>query len=134
VREAGRHVAIAWALTGLIRAVPFHARQRRLYLPQELLSRHGVDERLVFELKTSPGLAEAAAEVAGLAAGHLAKARAGRHTVPAQARPALLPASLAGLYLRVLKRAGYDVFAPRVQLAHPLRPAVLAWRAMTGRY
>ena len=133
-REAGRHVAIAWALVGLLRAVPFHARQHRLYLPEDLLSRRGVDERLLFELRPSPELRKVAAQVAGLAAEHLAKGRAVRRAVPGRARPALLLGSLAGLYLRALERAGYDVFAPRIQMAHPLRHVVLAWRAMTGRY
>ena len=133
-REAARHVGIAWALTGLLRAVPFHARHRRLYLPEEVMARHGVDERLLFELKRSPELHGVVQEVAGLASEHLEKGRAVRSAVPAAARPALLPAALSGLYLRALARAGYNVFAPRVQAPHPLRQAVLAWRAMTGRY
>lgn len=46
--EAARHVGIAWALTGLVRAVPFHAGQRRLYLPSAVLAAHDVTPESVF--------------------------------------------------------------------------------------
>jgi phytoene synthase len=36
--RAGRHVGIAWALTGLLRAVLFHARVNRFLLPQDLMA------------------------------------------------------------------------------------------------
>jgi phytoene synthase len=48
--------------------------------------------------------------------------------------PALLLAPLARLYLRTLARADHDVFAPRIQMLHPLRQALLAWQALRGRY
>ena len=35
---AGRHVGIAWALTGLLRAVLFHSRANRFLLPQDLMA------------------------------------------------------------------------------------------------
>src|SRR5690606_5822043 len=37
-RAAGRHVGVAWALTGLMRAVLFQARANRVPLPQDLLA------------------------------------------------------------------------------------------------
>lgn len=132
--EAARHAGIAVALTGLLRGIPFHARQRRLYLPPDLLDRHGVDEQSLLELHPSPALAAAAAEVAQLAERNLALARSMRSAIPVSARPALLPVSLAGLYLGVMKREGFNVFAARVQLAHPLRHVLLAWRSLMGRY
>jgi len=54
--------------------------------------------------------------------------------VSAAARPALLPATLADLYLGSLERAGWDVFSPLVQQRHPLRPLVLLWRSLRRRY
>jgi len=44
----------AWALTGLLRAVPFHARQRRLYLPADRLEEAGVRVGRLFDLKLKP--------------------------------------------------------------------------------
>ena len=53
-RPRGRHRLVA--LAGLLRAVPFHARARRLYLPQALLDRHGVGRQDLLELRRPAGL------------------------------------------------------------------------------
>jgi phytoene synthase len=132
---AGREVGIAYAMAGLLRAVPFHARQRRLYLPADLVAEARLDvARGLFELKTSRELREVVAQVAAQARGHLAAARARRRAVAMPARPALLPAVLADRWLERLARVGHDPFDPR--LAAPeqgqiLRLALTAWR---GRY
>ncbi|MGH6958934.1 MAG: phytoene/squalene synthase family protein, partial [Dongiaceae bacterium] len=55
---AVRAVWIAWALAGLLRAVPFHARHRRVHLPQGLLAQHGLDVQDVLEQRRPPALAE----------------------------------------------------------------------------
>src|SRR5262245_19775917 len=55
---AVRAVWTAWALAGLLRAVPFHARHHRVHLPQDLLARHGLDARDILELRRPPALAE----------------------------------------------------------------------------
>jgi phytoene synthase len=132
--EAGRHVGIAVALAGLLRAVPFRARQHRLFLPTDLLARHRVSPQSVLDLHPQPGLAAVTAEIAGLARDHLSRARALRRSVPRPALPALLPAVLADLYLGVIHRAGNDVFAPRVQMPNPFRSPRLALSATLGRY
>ncbi|HEV7372590.1 phytoene/squalene synthase family protein [Arenibaculum sp.] len=131
---AARHVGIAWALTGLLRAVPFHARSRRLYLPRDLLDRHDVAPGRLFEMKAPEGLREVVRAVAATAADHLREARARRRDVPRAALPALLPATLADVYLSALAKAGHDPYDARFQVADPLRPLRLAGRALIGRY
>jgi len=55
--EAGRGIGIAYALAGLLRAVPFHAGARRLYLPADLIDAAGIDvERGIFSRNRSPAL------------------------------------------------------------------------------
>ncbi|MGF6231875.1 NADH dehydrogenase [ubiquinone] 1 alpha subcomplex assembly factor 6 [Inquilinus ginsengisoli] len=139
VREDAAHraataVGTAWALVGLMRALPFHARQKRLYLPQEIIAAAGVDRGLLFEMKPHDGLRRAAARVAEAARERLAEARALRHEVPRTAVPALLSARLADGYLRRLRRAGHDVFSALVQEPPPLRQADLVLGAILGRY
>lgn len=133
-RDAARDVAIAWGLTGLLRSVVFHARAKRLYLPGELLDRHGVDRGCLFELHGGPALAAAARETAERARCRIAHARTLRRSVPRAALPVLLPARLADAYLGALARAGHDPMAPSVAMRAPLN----AWRAslaaLTGRY
>ncbi len=132
--EAGRAVGIAWALTGLLRAVPFHARQKRLYLPRERVDAAGVDLGQLFELRASPELARVVRELAAAAAEHLAAARRLRSRVPRRALPALLPARLASAYLGVLTHAGHDPFDPAVQAALPGGAWRLAWARLRGSY
>ena len=132
--EAGRAVGIAWALTGLLRAVPFHARQKRLYLPRDRVEAAGVDLGGLFELRASAELARVVGELAATAAEHLAAARRLRARVPRRALPALLPGRLASAYLGVLAQAGYDPFDPAVQVALPGEIWRLAWARLRGSY
>lgn len=131
----GRAVGLAYAMTGLLRALPFHARAKRLYLPRDLCAEAGlrIDEE-VFELRSSPALARVVAQVAAAAAGHLAAARARQGTVPRAALPALLPAVLAGADLARLKRAGYDPFDRRLARRDPWRGWRLTLAALRRRY
>jgi NADH dehydrogenase [ubiquinone] 1 alpha subcomplex assembly factor 6 len=132
---AGRAVGIAYALTGLLRALPFHARMKRLYLPRDLCHAAGlrIDAEL-FELRSSPALCRVAEQVAAAAAAHLADARARRDAVPRAALPALLPGALAGADLARLRRAGYDPFDRRLAGPDPWRGWRLTLAALARRY
>jgi NADH dehydrogenase [ubiquinone] 1 alpha subcomplex assembly factor 6 len=132
--KAARHVGIAWGLTGLLRAIPFHARAHRLYMPKDALARHDVAEGRLFDLKPPEGLKTVVGEVADLAKGHLREARALRRDVPRAANPALLIGSIADTYLGVIAKSGNDVFAPKVLMPNPFRQVWLGLRAMAGRY
>ena len=131
---AGRHVGLAWALAGLLRAIPFHARQKRLYLPADLARTAGLDLRDLFELRSSPALTAIVEQVAARAAEELEAARMLRPEVPVRAIPALLPATLASRYLETLARAGHDPFHSEVQAPVPGRIWRLAWARLRGRY
>ena len=132
--EAARHVGLAWSLVGLLRAVPFHARRRRLYLPADLLAGANIDRERLFEGRPGESLRQITRHLAERATEHLARARATRGAVPRAARPVLLPAILADTHLRRLAHAGYDPFA------HVLRRPVggealrLSWAAVRSRY
>jgi phytoene synthase len=132
--EAAIKVGTAWALVGLMRAIPFHARQKRLYLPEDGLAAAGAERGLLFEMKPHEGLQRAVAKVADLAASRLAEARALRRAVPRAAVPALLSARHADGYQRRRRRANHNVFAVLVQEPPPLRQADLVRGAILGRY
>ena len=132
-REAGRHTAIAWWLVQRLRGVAHQAVYRRHGLPDTPLQRAGVDIEAMLMGRGGPSLASVVAEIAGMAEAHLAEARALSRDVPRAAIPALLPVTLANVYLGRLRRAGFDPFNPRVQQpgAGRLRLLINAWR---GRY
>jgi phytoene synthase len=130
-RSAARHVGIGYALTGILRAVLFHARDHRLYLPRSTLNHAGIAG--VEDVQARPratALAAIIRDLAAIAGAHLAKARDA--SVPRAAIPALLLGSIAEGHLGALKRARYDVLDPRVMNA---RASVLSlmWRAWVGK-
>lgn len=133
-RTAGRHLGVAWALVGLLRAIPFHARAQRCYLPRDLLEAAGLDPKGLHELRGSRALARVVETVAGCANGRLTEARAPRREVASAALPALLPAVLASHYLDRLATAGFDPFHTSVQAEAPGKVWRLAWARLRGRY
>lgn len=132
---AGYSVGIAYALAGLLLAAPFHARQRRLYLPSALTAQHGVDlERSIFALKPSPGLVAATRDIADRARRHLDQARQQRAAVPRAAMPVLLHAVLAERRLRRLDAVDHNLFDPQLTRDDTLQSLRLAWAALRGAY
>lgn len=113
--KAARHIGIAWGMTGLLRAVPFHAAQKRLYLPQDHLFTAGVKLPDLFELRGSDAIDGVAMRLAKRADEHLQEGKGPAARLPSQALPALLPAVLVARYLQRLERADYNVFAPTFQ-------------------
>jgi phytoene synthase len=132
--EAGREVGIAWALTGLIRAIPFHARDKRLYIPVDLAAEADLHAGDLFELRPSAPLAKVVGKLRETAQEHLVAARAKVAGVPAAARPALLLGILADGYLARIRRAGDNVFDPSLGRPDGWKTARLSWAAFRGRY
>lgn len=129
-----RALGMATALTGLLRAVPFHARQRRVYLPTETVEAVAVEMGELFELRPHAGLAKAVERLAGVAARHLDAARVSGRGLPRSASAVMLQAVQTAGHLKVLRKSGFDVFAPGVQAERPWRVIDLTCRALLGRY
>jgi phytoene synthase len=133
-RGVGDAVGLSWALTGLLRAIPVLARQKRVFLPEDMTSSAGLDLGKLFALQSSRALQGVVAEIARIAAGHLDRARQARRSIPRQGLPAVLPATLSANYLAILKRAAYDPFDPAVQQRPPGRAWRLAFAYGLGRF
>lgn len=132
-RAAAHHAGIAWALVGHLRACEFHARQRRLYLPADLLARHGVSVDSLFEGRRQEGLADVAREVAARAEHHLKLARSGSIALPRRMRSPLLVVTLGRSALARLARLGHDLQDPRAIGQDSMRALRLAVASITGR-
>ncbi len=132
--EAARAVGIAHALAGLLAAVPFHARMKRCYLPDDRVAALGLDvDRTLFELKPSPPLAQIAREIVGRARQTLDEAGPLLGAAPRAALPALLPAVLARRRLKRIERVNYNLFDPRLSVPDGTQSLRLLWAATRGR-
>jgi phytoene synthase len=133
-QRAARHVGIAWALTGILRATPFLASQRRLPLPADLLAAQGVTAEACFAGRPERGLCDVLRIIADRARRHLDEARAPRTDLSRAALPALLPARLAERHLGLLRSADFHVFAGVPALSPALMPLRLWWWHARGIY
>jgi phytoene synthase len=126
--EAAGHAGVAYALIGIMRALPSHARRGQLYLPRAMLVSRGVDTSALFSGKKTPELLAVLADLRAVARRHLAEAERdiARHGPPMNA--AFLPLKLVQPYLDRMDRANYDPFSGAVELP-PWRRQWILWRA-----
>jgi NADH dehydrogenase [ubiquinone] 1 alpha subcomplex assembly factor 6 len=105
--RAAFHIGIAYALAGLLRAIPYRTRIGPPLVP---------------------------AEIAVAATQHLASARAQRRAITRSALPALLPAILAERSLTRLQRVGFDPFDSALAVRDTMQSWRLALAALRNRY
>jgi phytoene synthase len=117
--ETARLAGRGWALTGLLRAVPFHARRHRLYLPADRLEAAGVRISRLFDLKPEPGLRDVVRLVGRL---------------PRAARSPALLIVLGRMYLKDLERAGWDPLVLEMRQPRRLSAARLGLASVLGAY
>ena len=133
IGNLAHHAGNAHAIAGLLAAFAVHARRGQLYVPLELLDRHGVCARELLgdqsggPRRASRGLSAALAELRSVARAHLVRAGEELSTAPASVAPALLPVALAPAILARTEASDYDPFTP-VEIA-PWRRAWRVWRA-----
>ncbi|HEY5239730.1 MAG TPA: phytoene/squalene synthase family protein [Rhizomicrobium sp.] len=120
-REAG----IAYALVGLLRAIPFHAARRKLYLPMDLLNAVDLTPDEIFAGHGGVKLKAVINQLALKAKEKLNAARA--FGKPGKALPAFLPASLVPLYLKRVTKPRFDPFRDPADVpTHRLQWALLS--------
>jgi phytoene synthase len=122
-----RHASIAFAVMRLLLALPRHAVGHQLYVPLEVLERHGVDRADIFAGRDSDQLKAALAELRRHARRQLQAAVMEAGQVPVALMPALLPLAPVGLQLARMDRRGYEPFQP--EPLSRLRRQWLIWRA-----
>jgi 15-cis-phytoene synthase len=124
--DAAGHAGVAWAITGLLRALPWHARAGRVYVPSDLLAAHGVDPADVVACRASRGLRDALADLRGHARKHMVQTRRALRDLAPPARPALAALALVEPYLKRMERPDYDPFATTIDLP-PWRKVARLW-------
>jgi phytoene synthase len=127
-RDAAQHAGIAYGITGLIRALPWHCARGQVFTPVEFLRAHGASRDDFAAGRASPGLLAALADLRVLARAHLDIFYAKLPGLPDKSRPAFLPVCLCEPYLRLMEQPGFEPFKTVVDLPQWRRQWIL-WRA-----
>lgn len=125
---AAEHAGIAYAVTGLLRALPWHGAAHQTYIPLEILERHGLDARDLWADRDETSLLAALADMRALARRHLVEFAESQNARAGQAMAAFLPVALCEPYLRQMDKPNYRPLATRIELPQWRRQWLL-WRA-----
>jgi 15-cis-phytoene synthase len=126
-RDAALHAGIAYGITGLIRALPWHCARGQVFVPAEILQAHGARDDFAAG-HASPEVRAALAELHAITRAHLDIFYAKLPGVADKSLPAFLPACLCEPYLRLMEKPGYDPFKTVIELPQWRRQWSL-WRA-----
>jgi 15-cis-phytoene synthase len=127
-RDAALHAGIAYGITGLIRALPWHCARGQVFIPIEILQAHEAKRENLAAGHASEAILEALADLRAVARAHLDIFYAKLPGLPEKSRPAFLPTSLCEPYLRLMEKPGYEPFKTVVELPQWRRQWIL-WRA-----
>jgi phytoene synthase len=122
-----RHAGLAFGFVQALNAMPRDAARRQLFVPLQLLEKHGSGMEQVFAGKQTPPVRAAIDELIAAAQQHLDTALALLAETPAEIRPVFLPLAVARADLTRLSRADNDPFVPH--LRSRLSILWLTWRS-----
>lgn len=122
------HAGVAYGLTGLMRALPWHSARRQMYLPGDVRSRHNLDPETVFRGETTPELLAVLTEMRAHVRHHLTRVRQAAEVGLKACQPAFLPLLLVEPFLRKLEVDGFDPLHQVAEISQ-LRRQWILWRA-----
>jgi 15-cis-phytoene synthase len=124
--DAAASAGIACAVTHCLRSFPADVAPRQMFVPLELLDRHGVARAAIEACQNSPELRAALADMRAHARGTFAAFRHAAKEIPERRAPAFLAAAVVPAWLERLERAA-DPFGT-VELPQWRRQWII-WRA-----
>ena len=117
-KALARSLGRALQLTNVLRDLTSDAGDGRLYLPDEILARHGITTRVAEMVMAEPAIAGVCGDIAALAGGHFDEARRFIGACPrSPARPARI---ILAVYERLLAKLEARGFTPGA-LVRPVR-------------
>ena len=108
---SARQIGSIWGGVGLLRAIPFHLSQKRIYLPKDVLRRAGINLSMLSYEGSRIDISPAVAEMAKFLSDKLAVTR----KLTKKSRPATAYLANADAYLKRLAKAKNDVYAPGLE-------------------
>jgi len=131
VEHLARHAGLAQGMVQVMASLPLDASQRRLFVPRQVLAKHGCDLEDVFAGKQTPALRLALDDILNDARRHLDTAYGLLGSVAPDVRPAFLSLAQTKHDLAMLKRADNDPFV--VRPASRFKTLWTLWRASRSR-
>ena len=113
LEHLARHAGLAQGIAQVMAALPLDASRRQLFVPAQLLERHGSGMEEVFFGKQNAKLRAALDQLTDDARAHLKTAFELLESMPPQARPMFLPLAMVRRDLARMSRADSDPFALR---------------------
>jgi NADH dehydrogenase [ubiquinone] 1 alpha subcomplex assembly factor 6 len=130
LHEMAAHIGIAWTLTGLVRAISFHASMQRVYLPEQDLAALGISRESLFQRAIG-------ADIIPLVTRMIQRAQAllvAQIAASPAALPGLLLGTLARDYCTRIEKAGFDVTRADLDAGDVTRQIKLFWASLRRRY
>ncbi|MDF1721870.1 MAG: squalene/phytoene synthase family protein [Minwuia sp.] len=120
------HIGTAYAITGLIRAIPFAGANGRVLIPQEIMTSVGATDAA--SRRDPERMRAAVAALTDMAADELRQAKAAGVRSRNRTRSVLLHRALAEMYLGRIRAAQHDLSDSRLDPGNGVRIARLLWR------
>ncbi|XP_062500909.1 NADH dehydrogenase (ubiquinone) complex I, assembly factor 6-like isoform X2 [Corticium candelabrum] len=132
--HAASHLGKAEGIVTLLRATPYHAHNKKVFLPMELLALHRLSQEDVLRRQNSSSLQDVVYDVASQANMHLNMARSLSSKMTSDAKTCLLPAISCSSFLDAIQKCNFNVFDGRLQQRAALLPLALLWHRLWRKY
>jgi 15-cis-phytoene synthase len=126
--EAAAHAGLANALCAHLRAMPYVAARGQVFIPLDILSKHGSSPAEITSGTYTPALKRALDEMRQRAWRHVEELRQDMEGLPTEVMPAFLPVCLVRPQLSRMEKSNYDPFLKPVELS-PWRKQWALWCA-----
>ncbi|CAG8449864.1 8681_t:CDS:2 [Ambispora leptoticha] len=133
--HAASHIGKATGIVTILRAFPYLASKRRMYLPADTLAKFKISEEAIFrEGPTVKGLEDAVFEVATTAHDHLLTARSFLPEIQREAMPVFLSSIACDSYLKRLEKYNFNVFEPKLSVRDWKLPFLIWWNYRSNKF
>ncbi len=120
--KAIEHLGVAWAMVGILRAIPFRAQQGKSFLPADL--------QRDIPLRDSAELRKTVLSVLGRAMGHLQEFKKSRYVFRGYGLPLLQLVTFAHRYIQRIRSCGGNVYGHSVHRPHFILYFQLFWNSV----
>ncbi|XP_073234304.1 NADH dehydrogenase (ubiquinone) complex I, assembly factor 6-like isoform X2 [Porites lutea] len=130
--HAASHLGKAIGVVTLLRATPFHGSRGKVYIPSDVMIKHGVSQEDIIRGRTTQAVKDVTYDLASLAHSHLSTAKSLMSKAPKVATRVFLPMVSCQAYLTKIQQADFNMFHSTLRERNHLLPLQLLKHAWTG--